>query len=193
VGLLLENQRPRRGSLAPQGVDVVDIYHFHIERRSDVQVSLKVASGRHFRLVLVSDEGGTIASGTVVRRQLAPGRYVAAVSASPGAVGGPYRVTLLVRDITSTALAAGSQSVPLGSTVVLRSQVTPSSSGVVEIQIDRFDPLGGWQFVRIMRVVAGGSLSWRPPSEGKWRARAGFLGSSTASPSRSEYVIFEVR
>jgi hypothetical protein len=35
-------------------------------------------------------------------------------------------------------------------------------------------------------------VSWRPPSEGKWRARADFLGSITASRSRSEYVVLEV-
>ena len=192
VGLLLENQQPHRGTLAPQGVDVVDIYHFHIERRSDVQVSLATAAGRDFRLQLVSDEGGTIASGRVTRRQLEPGRYVAAVSATPGAKGGAYRVTLLVRDITSTALVVGSESVPLGSSIVLRPKVTPSAAGMVEIQIDRFDPLGGWQFHRIMRVASGGSVSWRPPAEGKWRVRAGFLGSSEASPSRGEYVVFEV-
>ena len=192
VGLLLENQQARRGTLAPQGVDVVDIYHFHIERRSDVQVSLATAPGREFRLELVSDEGGTIASGRVARRQLDPGRYVAAVSAAPGAKGGAYRVTLLVRDITSTALVVGSESVPLGSSIVLRPTVTPSAAGMVEIQLDRFDPFGGWQFHRIMRVSAGGSVAWRPPTEGKWRVRAGFLGSSEASPSRSEYVVFEV-
>jgi len=192
VGLSLENQQTRRGTLAPQGVDVVDIYHFHIERRSDVRVSLATPPGRDFRLELVSDEGGTIASGRVARRQLEPGRYVAAVSAAPGAKGGAYRVTLLVRDITSTALVMGSERVPLGSSIVLRPQVTPSAAGMIEIQIDRFDPLGGWQFNRIMRVSAGGSVTWRPPSEGKWRVRAGFLGSSEASPSRSEYAVFEV-
>lgn len=192
VGLQLENQRPRRGALAPQGVDVVDIYHFHIERRSDVQVSLATAPGRDFRLELVSDSGGTIARGRVARRQLEPGRYVAAVSATPGVKGGAYRVTLLVRDITSTALVIGSESVPLGSSMALRPKVTPSAAGMIELQIDRFDPFGGWQFHRIMRVSAGGSVSWRPPTEGKWRVRAGFLGSSEASPSRSEYTVFEV-
>lgn len=192
VGLLLENRQPRRGSLAPQGVDVVDIYHFHIERRSDVQLSLATAAGRDFRLELVSDEGGTMAAGRVVRRQLEPGRYVAAVSARPGAKGGSYRVTLLVRDITSTALVVGSGKVPLGSSIALRPTVTPSAAGMVEIQIDRFDPLGGWQFHRILRVAAGASVSWRPPAEGTWRVRAGFLGSTEASPSRSDYVVFEV-
>jgi hypothetical protein len=192
VGVQIENRTPRRGALAPGGVDVVDVYHFHVARTSDVQVTLTAQSGRQFRLQLVSDEGGTFASGTVVRRQLTPGRYVVAVSAPPGAKGGWYRVELLVREITSTALAASSDTVPLGATVVLRPQVSPSSTGMVEIQIDRFDPLAGWQFHRILRVAAGGSVSWRPPSEGKWRARADFLGSITASRSRSEYVVLEV-
>jgi hypothetical protein len=192
VGLLLENRKPRRGSLAPRGVDVVDIYHFHVEQQANVQVSLATSSGRAFRLSLVSDEGGTLAAGDVVRRQLAPGRYIAAVTAPPGTAGGSYRLTLLVRDLTSTTLALGATSVPLGSTIVLRPQVTPASTGLVEIQIDRFDPLGGWQFHRIMRVAVGGSVSWRPPSEGHWRVRAAFRGSTTASPSRSEYIRLHV-
>jgi hypothetical protein len=192
VGIQIENRTPRRGSLAPRGVDIVDIYHFHIARTSDVQVSLSTAAGLPFRLELVSDEGGTFASGAVVRRQLSPGRYVAAVTAPPGAPGGKYVVALLVREITATALSASSETVPLGASVVLRPQVTPSSAGVVEIQIDRFDPLAGWQFHRIVRVAVGDSVSWRPPGEGKWRARADFLGSITASRSRSEYVLLEV-
>jgi hypothetical protein len=192
VGVQIENRAPRRGTLAPRGVDVVDIYHFHIARTSDVQLSLTTQAGREFQLQLVSDEGGAFAAGTVVRRQLTPGRYVVAVAAPPGTAGGWYRVSLLVRDITSTAIGASSSTVRLGATVVLRPRVTPSSTGVVEIQVDRFDPLAGWQFHRILRVPAGGSVTWRPPGEGKWRARAGFLGSTSASPSRSEYVLIDV-
>ena len=56
------------------------------------------------------------------------------------------------------------------------------------MQIDRFDPLTGWHFHRLVRVPVGGSASWVPPAEGRWRVRARFLGTRTASPSRSEYA-----
>ena len=57
------------------------------------------------------------------------------------------------------------------------------------IQIDRFDPLAGWQFSRLLRVAApSASVSWTPPAAGRWRARARFLGTLRASPSRSGYA-----
>jgi hypothetical protein len=192
-GLPLENQIVRRGTLAPQGVDVVDVYHFDVQRRSDVRVSLASAAGRAFVLTLVTADGGGVGRGEVVRRQLEPGRYVAAVSAPPGTPGGAYRLTLLVRDITTTTLALASDRVPRGTALVLRPQVAPASGGTVEIQIDRFDPFGGWQFHQILRLPAGGSISWLPPREGKWRVRAGFLGTTAASPSRSGYALVTVR
>ena len=121
-----------RGALAPQGVDVVDIYHFDVQRRSDVRVSLASAGGRSFVLTLVTADGGGVGRGEVVRRQLEPGRYVAAVSASPGTRGGAYRLTLLVRDITTTTLALASDHVPRGTAIVLRPQVAPASGGTVD-------------------------------------------------------------
>jgi hypothetical protein len=71
--------------------------------------------------------------------------------------------------------------------------VTPSVSGVIEIQIDRFDPLDGWQFSKLVRVPVGSSFTWTPPAEGKWRIRATYRGSETASPSRSGYVFVTVQ
>ena len=193
VGLLLGNHRTRTGTLAPQGVDVVDVYHFDVERRSDVSLSVAFAAGLSFRLSLVTEAGGRIGSGDAIRRRLPPGRYVAAVSAPPGTAGGSYRIGLLVRDITTTTLSVGTTRVAPESPILLRPQVTPATAGTVEIQIDRFDPFGGWQFYRTARLPVGGSLSWTPPSEGIWRARATFLGSATASPSRSGYARVVVR
>ena len=78
-----------------------------------------------------------------------------------------------------------------GTTVSLAARVsTGQTGGRVEIQVDRFDPLQGWVFYKLFEVpVSGGSAvqAWRPPSVGRWRARASFLGTSTASPSGSGY------
>jgi hypothetical protein len=72
-------------------------------------------------------------------------------------------------------------------------RVGPSvRSGLVELQVDRLDPIAGWQFARTFRprVGAGGVArqSWRPPTLGRWRVRATFLGTFGASPSRSRYL-----
>ena len=57
------------------------------------------------------------------------------------------------------------------------------------LEIDRFDPLTGWQFSRLVRLHApGGSFAWTPPAAGRWRARARFLGTRNASGSRSRYA-----
>jgi len=193
VGLPLRSHAVRRGALSPQGVDVIDVYHFDVERQSDVRLTLTTGGAASFTLRLVTESGGRIASGPVVRRRLAPGRYVVAVAASPGTPGGGYGLALLVRDITSTSLVLGAAEVPLGTSIVLQPLVSPAAAGGVELQIDRFDPFGGWQFVRLVRTTVGASVTWTPPRAGTWRVRARFLGSSSASPSRSGYARVTVR
>lgn len=194
IGLPLANLETHRARLDPQGVDVVDIYHFDVQRLSDVQVGLEAPAGSAFRLQLVTESGGRIAAGEAsVRRQLAPGRYVVAVTAAPATPGGAYRLTLLVRDLTSTTIAVPSGTLSVGSAVTLRPVVTPTATGVIELQIDRFDPLGGWQFTKLVRIPVGSSTTWIAPAAGTWRVRATYRGSTAASPSRSEYVTLTIR
>jgi len=58
-------------------------------------------------------------------------------------------------------------------------------------------PIEGWQFVRLFRVRAGSgggaSVSWRPPTLGRWRLHATFEGSRSASRSRSGYAYLVVQ
>ena len=193
IGEPIVNQTTRAGRLDPQGIDVVDVYHFDVQRTSDVKVSLGAGGATEFAVRLYAVDGSQLASGTKdLARRLAPGRYVVAVSARPGTPGGPYRLALLVRDLTSTSLGLVSRTVPPGSAVTLRPVVTTNPTGMIEIQIDRFDTLGGWQFVRLIRIPVGSSVTWVPPAEGRWRIRAGYLGSVTASPSRSDYAYLTV-
>ena len=64
-----------------------------------------------------------------------------------------------------------------------------ADTGWIEVQIDRFDTLTGWQFNRLYRLRApGGTVTWIPPAAGRWRARASYLGTLRFSPSRSGYV-----
>ena len=184
VGVELRNRVPARGSLEPSRLDVRDLYHFDVERRADVRLSL--TNGLAFQLL--RDDGTRLGTHTTFRRQLAPGRYVVAVTSSFGEPSTRYQLALLIRQITSTTLRLQSTAVQPGAAVVLRPEVSNAGAGVVEIQIDRFDPLTGWQFNRLLRVSVGGSVGWAPPAEGRWRVRASFKGTSDASPSRSGYA-----
>ena len=184
VGIELRNRVKASGSLDPARLDVRDLYHFDVERRGDV--GLDVTNGLRFELL--RDDGQRLGSHASLRRALEPGRYVVAVTASFGDPGTRYELSLLIREITSTTLRLAAAPVAPGSPVTLRPEVANASGGTVEIQIDRFDPLTGWHFNRLLRVPAGGSIAWVPPAEGRWRLRASYKGTIDASPSRSGYA-----
>jgi hypothetical protein len=154
-------------------------------------VRIAVTGGIRFQLV--RDDGARLGTFATANRRLEPGRYVVAVSAAVGEPRVRYSLSLLVRDITATTLRLAAPRVALGATVELRPSVTNASGGLVQLQIDRFDPLTGWHFHRLLRLAAGSSASWRPPAEGRWRIRASYRGTVAASPSRSGYALLEVR
>jgi len=182
-GLPLANLSTARGTLTPRGVDVLDLYHFDVGQPSDVR--LRVNGG--FSLLLVTESGGRVAAGNgEIRRRLGAGRYVVAVRAASGSRAGGYGVSLVIRQLTSTTLTAS------GTSFTARTNPT-ADGGTIELQIDRFDPLTGWQFNRLVRLSGrGGTYSWTPPAAGRWRARASFLGTLAYSPSRSGYVFVRV-
>ena len=184
VGIQLRNRVSAKGSLDPARLDVRDLYHFDVERRGDVR--LDVTNGLRFELV--RDDGQRLGTYASLRRRLEPGRYVVAVTASFGDPAPRYTLSLLIREITSTTLRLAAPTVAPGSPVTLRPEVANASGGMVEIQVDRFDPLTGWHFNRLLRVPAGGGTTWAPPAEGRWRFRATYKGTIAASPSRSGYA-----
>jgi hypothetical protein len=187
VGVPLANGSSTRGRLAPRGGDLVDLYHFDVDRTSDVTLALRTTAG--FQLVLLRDTGGRLSDGPLrLRRRLAPGRYVAAVRGTVGSRAGSYALSLLVRDVTTTSIDVVGGAVAPGTTLTLTPVVSPApASGVVTLEIDRFDPLSGWHFHRLLRLRVGESASWRPVAEGRWRIRATFHGATRSSPSRSSY------
>ena len=184
VGIELRNRVSAKGSLDPARLDVRDLYHFDVERRGDVR--LDVTNGLRFELL--RDDGQRLGTYASLRRRLEPGRYVVAVTASFGDPGSRYTLSLLIREITSTTLRLAAPTVAPGIPVTLRPDVANASGGTVEIQVDRFDPLTGWHFNRLLRIPVGGSTTWAPPAEGRWRFRATYKGTIDASPSRSGYA-----
>lgn len=188
MGLALENLVPVRGSLNPSGVDVVDLYHFDVARTSDVNLRLAQPGGRSFHLALVRDDGVRLsAGGATIQRRLEPGRYVVAVDGTLGTPSGRYRLSLVVRTLTTTSLSASATEIMPGASVTFRAATSPSpEAGVLELRIDRFDPMTGWHFYRLVKLNApAGSLTWTPPALGRWRAHVSFLGSLRSSPSGS--------
>jgi hypothetical protein len=206
-GVTVTNRERHRGSISGRGVDVVDLYRFEVSHLSDVTIRYQGSRALVFDLLLVSSTGNEVDSargekgGGKLRTELDEGEYYIAFRAR-GQTAGSYTFTVLVREKTTTTVTIDgleeATSTP-GRWVSLGAVVTPSAAngGPVRLQVDRFDPIEGWQFVRLFtaRVGSGGraSVGWRPPTLGRWRLHAVFMGSTAASPSRSGYAYLVVQ
>jgi hypothetical protein len=200
-GVALRNGGTYRGGLLAGAVDVVDLYRFTVSRRSDVTLAMGAGSRARFDLTVLRDNGRRVAcecgeTGALRSRlRLSPGRYFAVVRARDY-TGGRYGLHLLVREITSTVLkVSGSRraKAAAGQSVRLEARTAPApGGGVVRVQINRFDPLEGWQFFRLLHVRVGpggiAAVGWTPPSVGHWELRATYRGTRASSPSRSNVV-----
>lgn len=191
-GILLGNDARVSGSLFASGIDVVDLYRFDVGKRSAVKAEL--TSSAAFSLALTDIDGSPIAqaaAGSALSKTLTHGTYLLAVTA-PHRVGGKYTLTLLVRLVTKTTLAADGKpaiTVPVGRSVVLLTDTSPAPvGGNVRLDLEYQDPLAGWVFRRSWTVTPGSNLTFAPPAVGAWRIRASFFGTRGASPSRSQYA-----
>jgi hypothetical protein len=191
-GLALGNYQTRRGALRGAGIDAVDLYRFTVDRRSDLRLTLR---GDDFTLQLLDDAGRRLGSsddGELTRR-IGAGRYFVAVRAGVDQAG-RYSLERASRTITRTSIAmngSASARVRPGQAVRIGIAVRPGESGPVDLTIQRFDPLAGWQFFSRTRLTATGGTAahvFTPPAEGRWRATAAFLGTRTAAPSNAGYA-----
>jgi hypothetical protein len=184
VGLELANLKTVRGALSPIAGDVVDLYHFDVQRRSDVRVRLE--SPGAFSLTLVTFDGRVLGSSSrAIDRDLGSGHYVVAVRAPTDSRAGPYGLSLVIRDVTTTRLKLSATEVAPGVSVVFGVAVTPTTAGgSIRLEIDRFDPLSGWQFNRAITLRSPtASYRWTPPAPGRWRVSARYRGTLRSSPS----------
>jgi hypothetical protein len=188
-GLPLGNYERARGSLQGSGVDAVDIYRFSLARRSLLRVNLR---GGGFKLQLLRDTGHRVASSDdgVIERRVRPGRYYLAVR-SPRTQSGRYVLRRAARTITHARIdidGEHSAGAAPGASVRVAVHLTPAVAGPVQVTLERFDPFAGWQFFRrdSARAVNGlATLSFTPPSQGRWRASAVYRGTRLAAPSET--------
>ncbi|HVM57906.1 MAG TPA: hypothetical protein VMT74_10600 [Gaiellaceae bacterium] len=195
MGLELGNLSTVHGSLSPAGIDVVDLYHFDVAQASEVRLRLGRQEGRDFAMALLTDDGRRISgSDNELQLHLQPAHYVVAVHGAVGSPAGRYTLGLVIRQLTQTSVTASASSIAPGGSVTFTLRTSPPpDAGVLELEIDRFDPLMGWQFSKLIRVPApGGSVTWTPPALGRWRARVRYLGTLEFSPSESGYVTVQV-
>ena len=191
-GRFIRNHQRVRGSVRGTGIDVLDLYRFDVRTRSTLTLSLQSAA--ELDVELRNDRGRRLATSEgQVERQVSPGRYFAVVRAPDGSAG-RYTLTRASRTITRTRASIngrGRAQTGPGGAARIGVTVTPGVAGPVSIVIERFDPVAGWQFFRRTRTrVAAGraSLLFRPPSVGRWRARAAFNGTRSAARSESGYA-----
>jgi hypothetical protein len=186
-GVFIGNFANVRGFLQAGAIDVVDLYRFDVVRRSGLFLKLRTAG--EMRMLLLNDRGRHLeASSFLIRRGVPAGRYFVAVrSESDRRVG--YRLSRISRTITRSRLTINgtrhAQAGP-GEAVRVAVSVTPAVSGTVRLDIERFDPLAGWQFYRRLHTHASSgraSVSFVPPSVGRYRVRGLFMRTRSATAS----------
>jgi ribosomal protein S27E len=193
-GRLISNYARVHGALSGGGLDIVDLYRFNVRHTSALQVT--IASKGPVELDLLRDTGHVVqvAEGGGIQLRIPRGRYYLAVRAT-GPRTGSYTLTRLSRTVTRTGISANkgrSTTVKPGQTVMLGVAVTPGASGPVQVVIERFDPLEGWQFSRryMVRTASDGkaTIAWLPPTQGRYRVVAAFRGTHGFSPSASGFA-----
>lgn len=191
-GLALGNYGRAQGHLNGKGVQVLRLYRMTVTSHSNLTLKLNAPGSADFNVQLRNQNGQVIAcqcegggGPQTLQQQLNPGRYYAVVSVRD-ATSGSYTLVRESRTITSTSVSFSASTATPGQGLGINVKVTPAASGPVTLDIDRFDPVFGWQFYRQEQAfVSGGSASvpFTAPSVGRWRVNATYGGSRTASPS----------
>jgi hypothetical protein len=190
-GLALGNYAHGRGRLDGRGVQVLRLYRMDVASHSNLTLRLKAAASADFNVQLRNVNGHVIAcacdggGSQTLQQQLKPGRYYAVVSVHDNSSGN-FTLVRESRTITTTRLSFGAATVHAGQSSAIAVKVSPGASGPVTVDIERFDPVFGWQFDHESHAfVHGGSatVQFSPPTVGRWRAKASYAGSRTFSPS----------
>lgn len=199
-GIALGNYAQAHASLDGRGVSVLRLYRLDVTSHSNLTLKLTAPPSADFNLQLRSQDGAVIecrcgGSGSQkLQRQLQPGRYYAVVSVRD-ATAGNFTLVRQSRTITSTSLSFSSKETAPGQGVGIDVKVAPVASGPVTVEIERLDPVFGWQFYRQVSALVGegaASVAFVPPAIGEWRAKATYEGSRTSSPSAVGFSYLQV-
>jgi hypothetical protein len=194
-GLPLGNYVQAHGYLDGRSTHVLRLYRMEVKSHSNLTLRLTAPAAAGFRLQLRNQIGEVIececqGSGSqTLQRQLRPGTYYAVVSAR-GKSSGAYTLERESRTITATSVSFGTAKATPGQGLSIDVKVKPAESGPVTVDVERFDPVFGWQFYRQYQAVASGGLAgvpFTPPTPGSWRVNAKYQGSRSASPSSVGY------
>jgi hypothetical protein len=199
-GRFIRNFARVRGRLRGSGIDVVDLYRFDVTRRSTLFVDLSTSSSNTFDVILTTDRGRRLAcgcgeeGGVELHRGLRPGRYFLAVRARPGSRG-RYTLRRASRTIVTARITfngARRAVIGPGASALLAITTRPAVRGPKTFEVERFDPLEGWQFFRRFRT-AGGNVSFRPPKIGRYRARGSYVGTRESAPANTGFAYLTVQ
>jgi hypothetical protein len=193
----LVNYGRASGYLQGTGVEVLRLYRMYVSSRSNLTLQLGAPASAEFDLQLRDQNGNVLAcacdgSGSQrLAQQLRPGHYYVVVSVR-NHTSGAYTLTRESRTITRTRIAFGARRGVAGQPVSIDVHVTPAAAaGPVKVEVQRFDPVFGWQYYRVIEVpVSEGlvAIPFTPPAPGNWRAKAAYAGSRVASPSGVGYA-----
>jgi hypothetical protein len=190
-GLALGNYARAHGYLSGRSARVLRLYRMEVTSHSNLTLKLTAPGSAEFKLQLRNRSGNVIecqceGSGSqTLQHQLQPGTYYAVVSVRNGTAGN-FTLVRESRTITSTSLSFSSSKAAPGEGLGIDIKVSPAASGPVVVEIERFDPVFGWQFYRQETAYVSegaASVPFTPPAVGQWRAKATYKGSRTSSPS----------
>ncbi len=199
-GLTLGNYARASGYLSGRSVQVLRLYRMEVNSHSNLTLKLSAPQSAEFKLQLRNQRGNVIecdceGSGSqTLAHQLQPGTYYAVVAVRNSSAGS-YTLERESRTITATSISFSSTKAAPGQGLDIDVKVAPAGSGPVSVEIERFDPVFGWQFYREEQAfVSSGlaSIPFTPPAVGSWRAKATYEGSRTDSPSAVGFTYLSV-
>ncbi len=207
-GIALLNYGVARGYLDGAGVQILRLYRLDVTSHSNLTLRLRAPHSAQFSVRLLDQNGDQLAcacegkGNQTLQHKLKADRYYVAVAVR-GASKGAFTIERESRTITRTTIyfadasaSHGRASAPAGRETPLRVHVSPGASGPVTVDIERFDPVFGWQFYRQLQATASNGLASIPftaPAVGQWRVNAHYGGSRVSSPSRVGFSYLLVR
>jgi hypothetical protein len=207
-GIALPNYGVANGYLNGAGVQILRLYRLDVSSHSNLTLRLRAPSSAQFSVRLLDQNGDQLACACegqgdqTVQHKLGADRYYVAVAVR-GASRGSFTLERESRTITRTTIyfanasaRQGRASAPDGSETPLRIHVSQGASGPVTVNVERFDPVFGWQFYRQLRTAASNgvaSIPFTAPAVGQWRVNARYGGSRVSSPSQVGFSYLLVR